>query len=363
MNLWKQMTKTGALAIALAWLLPALPVAVHAAAAPDLVGVWQGKLAVDANTSLTVQFTFTKGSNGAYTAVLNSPDNPALKDTAVNSVSWDGTNLKLQVPTLSGSFAGALKAGSIGGQWSQPGATLPLSLAPYQKPVMTASTVKTLTGSWHGELTVAAGITQNVVFLFKQATGGLEGTFSLPDQGANLPITNVVFENGELSLKIQQGQMLLDFKGKLAGDQIAGKLKVPNPAAPPDGIPLNLQRGEYKAAAVVLKLDADAFAKLKGKWLGQMELANAQTGQNTTIKLVLRFETNAKGENLAFVDSPDQGANGIVVSEATFADGKLAVKLPAIRAEYSGTLADKTLTGEWSQANGAFKQALTLTRQ
>ncbi len=101
-------------------------------------------------TSLTVQFTFTKGSNGAYTAVLNSPDNPALKDTAASGVSWDGTNLKLQVPTLSGSFAGALKDGKVTGQWTQPGGNLPLVLAPYQKPVVTAAAAKSLAGSWNG---------------------------------------------------------------------------------------------------------------------------------------------------------------------------------------------------------------------
>ncbi|MEJ0099984.1 MAG: hypothetical protein WDO12_09650 [Pseudomonadota bacterium] len=194
------------LVAAAALLLPALPVAALAAAAPDLAGVWQGKLPVDAKTSLTVQFTFTKGANGAYTAVLNSPDNPALKDTAVSGVNWDGTNLKLQVPSLSGSFAGALKAGSIGGQWTQPGSTLPLSLAPYQKPVLSAANVKSLTGSWSGVLTVAKGLEQNVMFQFKPGAGGeLEGTFNIPDQGATLPVKDIVFENGEVSLKIQQG--------------------------------------------------------------------------------------------------------------------------------------------------------------
>ncbi len=172
-----------------------------------------------------------------------------------------------------------------------------------------------------------------------------------------------MFENGEVSLKIQQGQMLIDFKGKLTGDAISGKLKVPTPAAPPDGIPLDLKRGEYKVAVVPLKLSAENFAALKGKWKGQMELSNPQTGQKQTINLILRFETGAKGEYVAFVDSPDQKATGIVVSEATFVDGKLTVKIPAIRGEYTGTLAGKTITGEWAQAAAGFKQALALTHE
>jgi len=133
-----------------ALLLAALPGTLLAGAAPDLTGDWQGKLQMDANNALTVRFTFTKAANGTYTAVLNSPDNPAVKDTAVSGVTWDGTNLKLSVPSLSGAYAGAMKAGKIGGQWTQPGAALPLELSPYQKPVMTVDVVRPFVGAWTG---------------------------------------------------------------------------------------------------------------------------------------------------------------------------------------------------------------------
>ena len=74
----------GVFGIIAAVLLQLLPATAHAAAPADLAGVWQGKLAVDASNSLAVQFTFTKGANGAYTAVLNSPDNPSIRNTAVS---------------------------------------------------------------------------------------------------------------------------------------------------------------------------------------------------------------------------------------------------------------------------------------
>src|SRR5690606_15104133 len=86
---------------------PALP------AAPALDGEWQGKLVVDPNTSLTVRFTFTRASAGAYTAVLNSPDNPEVKDTPVSDVKWDGTSLSFSVPSLSGAYAGRFANGRI----------------------------------------------------------------------------------------------------------------------------------------------------------------------------------------------------------------------------------------------------------
>jgi hypothetical protein len=356
------------LVTAAALLLQVVPGAARAAAPPELAGVWQGKLVVDASNSLAVQFTFTKGANGAYTAVLNSPDNPALKDTAVSGVTWDGTNLKLTVPSLSGSFAGALKDGKVDGKWTQPGGALPLVLSPYTKPVMSAANAKSLAGSWTGTLQVANGVTQNVVFEFKQGAGGFEGTLGLPDNNVNLKMSSVVLESGDLALKIPQGQMILDYKGKLTGDQINGKLKVPSM---PQELTLNLKRGEYKLVMPPLKLSAEAFAQLKGKWTGKMETtlpanpaqgAAAAAPQKITINTVLRFEANAKGEYTGVMDATivGQGSQTLVISEATFADGKLTFKMPARNVEYTGTVSGNTVTGEWKQ--GAQNMALVLTR-
>jgi hypothetical protein len=331
-----------------------------AAAPPELAGVWQGKLAVDAKTSLAVEFTFTKGANGAYTAVLNSPDNPDLKNTAVSSVTWDGSNLKLQVPTLSGSYAGTLKSGKIGGQWTQPGGALALELAPFQKQAA-ATTVKALNGSWNGTL-IVAGITQNLMITFKQAAdGALEGTFSIPDQGFSTPAASIVFENSELSFKVPRAN--IEYKGKLAGNQVTGKLKSPSPQFPPDGATVNLQRGEYKPKATALKLTAADFNALKGKWQGTLEIANPQTGQKAQLPIVLRFEANEKGEYLGFLDSPAQNVKGVAVSELTFAGGKLIAKIATVQGEFSGTLSGNTLAGEWAQAAANLKVPLTLTRQ
>jgi hypothetical protein len=360
------------LAIAAALLLQAVPVTARAAAPAELAGVWQGKLAVDASNSLAVQFTFTKGANGAYTAVLNSPDNPSIKNTAVSGVSWDGTNLKLQVPTLSGSFAGTLKDGKVTGQWTQPGGNLPLVLAPYQKPVVTAAAARSIAGAWNGVLTVGA-ITQNLMFQFKQGSGGaLEGTFSIPDQGVNnVPASNVVFENGELSLKVQVGQQLLDYKGKLAGEQINGTLKAAG--LPPDGVAVNFKRGEYKVVSPALKLSPGAFAALKGKWQGTLEVprgqAAAAAGQPASVKIAaaIGFETNPKGEYNGYLTLTEPGqTNGsrFPIAEAAFADGKLTVKVAiAASIEFTGTVSGNTITGTWVQTTLGRNIPLTLTRQ
>jgi hypothetical protein len=364
----------GALTIVAALLLQVMPAAARGAAPTELAGAWQGKLSVDAGNSLTVQFTFTKGASGAYTAVLDSPDNPSIKNTAVSGVSWDGTNLKLQVPTLSGSFAGTLKDGKVSGQWTQPGGNLPLVLAPYQKPVVTAAAARSIAGPWHGVLTVGP-VTQNLMFQFRQGAGGaLEATFSIPDQGVSgVAASNVVFENGALSLKVQVGPQLLDYKGKLAGEQITGTLKATG--LPPDGVAVNFKRGEYKAVAPPLKLDAAAFAAVKGRWQGPMDVPAparaAAAGQPGSVKVIVtvRFEAGSKGEYNGYLTVTEPGqanaasAPAMVVSEAQFADGKLTLKVPAANIEYSGTVSGNTLTGTWVQTQLGRNIPLTLTRQ
>jgi hypothetical protein len=348
------------------------PLAAPAAAPPDLGGVWEGKLAVDANTTMAVRFTFTKGSNGAYTAVLNSPDNPALKDTAVSGVNWDGTNLKLQVPSLSGSYAGTLKDGRLSGRWTQPGGDLPLELAPYRKPVVTAAAARSIAGPWTAVLTVGP-ITQNLAFQFSQAAGGtLEGTFGIPEQGlSGVPATNVVLQDGELSFKVQVGPQLLDYKGRLAGDKVTGILKATG--LPPDGVAVELKRGEFKVVAPALRLDPAAFAAIKGRWQGSMEVPlpaqAAAPAKAVKVNVAVRFEANTKGEPVGYLTVTEPGqanaasAPSMVVSEAQFADGKLSLKVPAANIDYSGTVAGNTLVGTWVQATLGRNIPLTLTRQ
>src|SRR5262245_55784438 len=120
----------------LAVLLIACVGSVIMAAEQELAGTWQGKLQVDLKTPLTIQFTFAKKPDGSYSAVLNSPDNGGIKNVAANAVTFKDGALKVDVASLSGSYAGTLKGSSIEGQWTQAGSALPLVLNPYQKPQM-----------------------------------------------------------------------------------------------------------------------------------------------------------------------------------------------------------------------------------
>jgi hypothetical protein len=323
-----------------------------AAAAPELAGQWQGKLAIDPTTSVTVDFTFTKDAKGAYTAVLNSPDNGAIKNTPATGVTWDGSNVKLQVASLSGSYSGTLKDGKITGQWAQPGGAIPLVLSPYQKPVLAKAATDALTGTWVGPLKIPGGELTFVLRFKTNDKGVFGGTLAVPEQGGNeIAMANVEFSANKLTFKIPQ--VSGDFSATLAGGVMTGMWKQGGPE-----LPVTLKKGEYVAPVVALKLSAEAFAALKGTWKGKLELTSPQ-GQKVSLSMVLRFTSSSGGQYVAFVDSPDQKAMNLPVTDASFADGKLAVKIAVLRGEYTATLSGNTLTGEWKQGGPSLPLILT----
>ena len=78
--------RTGLFAVMATLVVAGLSMA-QSALAQELAGTWQGKLQVDPKTAMTIQFVFAKKADGSYSAVLNSPDNDAIKNMAADSVS------------------------------------------------------------------------------------------------------------------------------------------------------------------------------------------------------------------------------------------------------------------------------------
>ena len=347
-------TALAALLFASASAMAAAPAASAVPTAQDLAGIWQGKLALDATNSLTIQFTFARDAKGAYTAVLNSPDNGAIKNTPATGVTWDGSNVKLQVAALSGSYAGALKDGKINGQWTQPGGTLPLVLSPYQAPVLSKASITALTGTWVGPLKFPGGELTFVLRFKNNDKGEFGGTLAVPEQPGNeFPTADLQFVDNKLSFKIPQVRG--EYSATLANGVLAGAWK--QGGSPPEGLPVSLKKGEYVAKVYPIKLSTEAFAALNGSWTGKIEAPTPQGPKSLT--MILRFGTNAGGQYVAFIDSPDQKAKDIPVTDASFADGKLSFKVAAVRGEYNGTLSGKTITGTWSQGAGSLPLVLT----
>jgi hypothetical protein len=349
-------TKAGIFAV-LSTLLVAGLLAAQSVSAQELAGVWQGKLQVDPKTAMTIQFTFAKKADGSYSAVLNSPDNPALKNTLADSVTWKGGALSLKVAALSGGFDGTLQGSTLTGQWKQPGGTLPLVLSPYQKPVLSKAAVATLTGTWSGPLTGPGGTITFVVRFKPDDTGEMQGTLAVPEQGgAEFPMADIEFADNNLTFKIPKVGGV--YAATFASGTLTGLWRQGNPPQPPAGVPAVLKKGDYVPKVYALKMPGETFGKLAGAWKGDLHATGPQGA--VTIPIVLRFETNEHADMVAFMDSPSQKAMGIPVTEATLAAGKVVIKFGG-GGEYDATVSGNTMTGAWKA--GPNSLPLTMTKK
>jgi len=329
------------------------------AAPPDIAGLWQGKLQVDASTALTIQFTFAKKADGTYSAVLNSPDNANIKNVAADSVALTDTALKLQVASLSGSYSGTVKGASIEGQWSQQGKALPLTLARYEQPHLSKAAVDSLAGTWTGPLTAPFGTLTFVVRFKPNDKGELQGTLAVPEQGGHeIPMSDIAFADNALTFKIPLVNG--DYKATYANGALNGTWKQGAPGFPANGFPVVLKKGEYKAPRYALKLSNESYAALSGRWEGTLNVTTPQ-GKQVSLPLVLRVATDDQAQYVAFIDSPAQKASDIPVTDASLTGGKLVMKVAAIGAEYQADLNGKTLAGNWLQ--GPTSNPLTLTKK
>jgi pimeloyl-ACP methyl ester carboxylesterase len=85
---------------------------------------------------------------------------------------------------------------------------------------------------------------------------------------------------------------------------------------------------------------------IDGDWLGTLNPA-----PNVTLHLAVHIHATADGRHDGAMDSLDQGARGIPLSEVSDADGPLAFKVPAVHGRYEGhwDAGAKAWVGHWSQ--------------
>lgn len=318
----------------------------QAQAQDDISGVWAGTLQVAPDTRISVHFTLSR-ENGQWQAVLNSPDMGAIKNVPASSVRFDGTALDIEVASLSGSYAGRLEGGSFAGEWRQPGGNIPMALTPYSAAVLSDEAASALLGSWNGKL-VAPGISFTIMIAFsRNEAGEVVGTLTNVDAGnQQTAISDIMLEGSEFTFRVAQAQAQAEYRGKLEADSITGHLR-----QGPQNMELNFARGEAVTEVPQLSLTDADYAQLAGRWSGQLG----------PLTLVLRVERNDAGTIVAFIDSPNQGAAGLVVTSASLVGGKLDLALSVPPASYSGTLSGDVIDGSWIQNGG--RNPLQLKRE
>lgn len=202
-----------------------------------------------------------------------------------------------------------------------------------------------LLGSWNGQLETPVN-SLTVVFRFEMTKDGeFLGFTDSPDQGGfGIPVTGTEIEGGTVDIKVSSLQA--EYKGKMSGDEIVGEFTQSGVS-----FPLTLRKGEYKASVYSLSLPKTTMNQLLGEWHGKLG----------PLTLVFRFEIKENGDFVGFIDSPDQGAKGIPITQAVLTDGRLEIKVKAVGGEFSGQLSGNILAGEWKQMGRS--NSLTLTKK
>jgi len=101
------------------------PVVLEAPQQVSIVGVWMGTVE---SVGMRLGFTISEGADGTLTSTLESPDQGANGVPTGETTFIDG-KLVVTVPAASAGFEGTLeKNGTITGNWSQGGQSIPLSL-------------------------------------------------------------------------------------------------------------------------------------------------------------------------------------------------------------------------------------------
>jgi hypothetical protein len=143
-------------------------------------------------------------------------------------------------------------------------------------------------------------------------------------------------------------QIVGEYKGTLSGDRFEGTFTQLGQASP-----LALTKGEYRPRGATLS--QEAIDRIEGSWVGRVP-----NNAGGSLAIVFRFESNGPGSVLALLDSPEQGATGIPMSELTVTGDQLSFVVPAAQASYRGTLGADTIEGTWAQGN--ISGAVTMTR-
>ena len=96
--------------------------------------------------------------------------------------------------------------------------------------------------------------------------------------------------------------------------------------------------------------------QIDGSWLGVLNTGNIE------LRLVFNISVTEDASFEATLDSPDQGAMGILLGEVCLTDDSIRIEAPALMGFYIGKIASpSTIEGEWHQSGRSFE--LNLDKQ
>lgn len=199
-------------------------------------------------------------------------------------------------------------------------------------------------GDWNGALATPAGSLTLIIHIAKDAKGALSATLESPDQGpGSMPASEIALNGVHLTWKIAQ------IGASYSGDWDAAKNLWAGTFSQGSDMPLTLSRGLPPAKAVVQGLD--------GRWEGSIPL------NGVNLRLVTRIVTGERG-TAANLDSPDQLAYGIPISNLVRDGQSVSYDVAAVKGHFAGTLSSDgaKIEGTWTQPGISAPLTFTLNK-
>jgi len=207
------------------------------------------------------------------------------------------------------------------------------------------STAQDITGDWNGTLNVNGAELRLVLHIAKNSNSSLKATLDSVDQGANgIPVTATTLKDSQLSLKVEAVNGTYEGKVNAAASEIVGTWT--QGAA----LPLTFHRGGIADKPTPKAAKA---SDIDGDWLGTLD-----TGMGT-LRIVLHVANTEDGLT-ATMDSPDQNAKGIPVTNIKRNASSLKFEVKTIGGSYDGTISSDlaTFSGTWTQMGKSWPLAL-----
>lgn len=196
-------------------------------------------------------------------------------------------------------------------------------------------------GHWEANLQTPDRVVGFTLDIDKNAKGEWIADFGIPAQKVSgMAVAEIKVDGASVKVKIANSPNAPSFDLKLSGDsKLAGTFVTPQGELPIEFA----KKGEAKVEAPVA---SPAVSKeLEGDWAGSIDTPNG------TLNLVVHFKNQPDKTVLATMDSPDQGAKDMKLSDVVQKELAIEFKLKIVGGSYKGTLNKEgtEMTGEWSQ--------------
>ena len=191
-----------------------------------------------------------------------------------------------------------------------------------------------LAGEWQGTLKAGATELRLVLHISHGRDGQINATLDSVDQDANdIRITSISLKDSHLKFTIEAIHASYDGTINADKSEIAGTWTQIQP------LPLDFKRKDTS------KHNRVSACAIEGTWLGRLEAG--------ALKLRMVFHiASIEHRLMATLDSPDQNARGIPVTDVRCSGNSLILELQQIEGSFRGTISSDltAIQGAWTQA-------------